>query len=212
MKVAILGGTGSFGRALAGRLAAVGEDSVVIGSRDARRAAAAAEELGVVGATNVEAVGDADLVVLAVKADGALATAREVATALGRTPLLSVASAIAVRKETGALPDPEARSLAERIQDVVDAPVAAGLHSIAAANLDDANPDEDALVCGDDEHAKKLSLELAARVVGGRALDAGPLASARALEGLTAVIVNLNRRYRAHAGIRVTGIRVKDRA
>jgi NADPH-dependent F420 reductase len=211
MKVAILGGTGSFGRALAARLVAVGEDSVVVGSRDAGRAAAAAEELGVVGATNVEAVGGADLVVLAVKAEGALATAREVAAALGRTPLLSVASAIAVRKETGALPDPESRSLAERIQDVVGAPVAAGLHSIAAANLDDAYPDEDALVCGDDEQAKQLSLELAGRIVGGRALDAGPLASARALEGLTAVIVNLNRRYRAHAGIRVTGIPAKDR-
>jgi len=118
----------------------------------------------------------------------------------------SVASAIAVRKETGALPDPAPRSLAERIQDVVDAPVTAGLHSIAAANLDAAAPDEDAFVCGDDKDAKILSLELAGRVVGGRALDAGPLATARALEGLTAVIVNLNRRYRTHAGIRVTGV------
>src|SRR5262249_15509271 len=77
---------------------------------------------------------------------------------------------------------------------------------IAAANLDEAPPEEDALICGDDAEAKRLALELAAKVVAGHALDAGPLASARTLEGLTAVIVNLNPRYRAHAGIAVTGI------
>jgi len=209
VKVAILGGTGSFGRALAGRLAALGEDDVVIGSRDAGRAQLAAEELGggrITGAANVDAVGGADLVVLAVKADAALDTAHEVAEALDTTPLLCVATAIQFRKGTGALPDPEARSLAERVQDTVRAPVAAGLHSIAAANLDDAAPDEDALICGDDARAKELALELAGKLVAGSALDAGPLASARALEGLTAVIVNLNRRYKAHAGVRVTGV------
>jgi 8-hydroxy-5-deazaflavin:NADPH oxidoreductase len=209
VRVAVLGGTGSFGRALAARLVAVGEDDVIIGSRDAERARETARELGgvrVEGATNDDAVRGADLAVLAVKADGALATAVSVADALGTTPLLSVASAIEFRKGIGAFPDPEARSLAERIQDVVNAPVTAGLHSIAAASLADAPPEEDALICGDDEVAKSLSLELAAKVVAGRALDAGPLASARALEGLTAVIVNLNRRYKAHAGVRVSGI------
>ena len=60
------------------------------------------------------------------------------------------------------LPDPDALSLAERVQDVVRAPVAAGLHSIAAANLDAEPPDEDALICGDDPDAKELALELAA--------------------------------------------------
>jgi hypothetical protein len=104
------------------------------------------------------------------------------------------------------LPDPEARSLAERVQDVVRAPVVAGLHSIAAANLDAGPPGEDALVCGDDPRAKELALELAGKLVAGRALDAGPLASARALEGLTAVIVNLNRRYKAHAGVSISGV------
>jgi hypothetical protein len=206
MKVAILGGTGSFGRALAARLAAVGEDDVVIGSRDAARAQAAAAELGVSGTTNEEAVRGADLAVLAVNADAALDTARGIAGALGATPLLSVASAIRFEKGVGMLPDPERRSLAERVQEVVRAPVAAGLHSVAASNLAEEHPDEDALVCGDDAVAKTLALELAAKLVGGRALDAGPLASARALEGLTAVIVNLNRRYKAHAGVRVTGV------
>jgi NADPH-dependent F420 reductase len=208
VKVAVLGGTGSFGGALAARLVRLGDDEVVIGSRDAGRARAAAEELGgrASGAANEEAVRGVDLAVLAVKADGALDTARGVADALGDTPLLSVATQISVRKGLGALPDPDALSLAERIQQVVRAPVVAGLHSIAAANLEAAPPEEDALICGDDPAAKELALELAGRVVAGRALDAGPLAGARALEGLTAVIVNLNRRYSAHAGIRVSGI------
>jgi predicted dinucleotide-binding enzyme len=104
------------------------------------------------------------------------------------------------------LPDPEKLSLAERVQQVVRAPVTAGLHSIGAANLDEAPPEEDALICGDDPAAKELTLQLVGKLVAGRALDAGPLASARALEGLTAVIVNLNRRYKAHAGIRVSGV------
>lgn len=206
MRVAILGGTGSFGRALAASLVAVGEE-VVIGSRDAERAQQTATELGAAGgATNEEAVRGAELVVLATKADGALDTARAVAGALGSTPLLSVASDIRFEKGTGMLPDPDALSLAERVQAVVGAPVVAGLHSIAAANLEDEAPDEDALVCGDDAEAKAKAIELAGKLVAGRALDAGPLASARALEGLTAVIVNLNRRYKAHAGVRITGV------
>ncbi len=207
MRIAILGGTGSFGRALATRLVALGGDEIVIGSRDRERARAAASELGpgVEGAENGEAVLGVDLAVLAVKADAALETAREIAGPLGSTPLLSVASDLTFTRG-GVLPDPDARSLAERIQDVVSAPVAAGLHSIAAANLDEAPPEEDALVCGDDPAAKELALTLVSKLVAGRALDAGPLASARTLEGLTAVIVNLNRRYKAHAGVRVTGV------
>ncbi len=210
MKVAILGGTGSFGRALAVRLLAAGDDEVVIGSRDEARARVTAAELGpgARGATNEDAVAGAALAVLAVKADAALETVRSVAEALGTTPLLSVASDLKFSRG-GVRPDPDARSLAERIQDVVAGPVTAGLHSIAAANLDAAAPNEDALVCGDDEAAMELALALAAKVVAGRALHAGPLANARTLEGLTAVIVNLNRRYRAHAGIVVTGIAVE---
>ena len=206
MRVAILGGTGSFGGALAHRLAALGEDEVVIGSRDAERARTAARGLGGGrGATNSDAVRGADLAVLAVKAEAALETAAEIADALGDTPLLSVASALSFSKD-GVRPDADARSLAERIQAVVSAPVAAGLHSIAASNLADEPPEEDALVCGDDPRAKELALALAGKLVAGRAFDAGPLASARTLEGLTAVIVNLNRGYKAHAGVRVTGI------
>jgi 8-hydroxy-5-deazaflavin:NADPH oxidoreductase len=209
VRVAILGGTGPTGRALVTRLVALGEDEIVIGSRDAARAQEIAAEFGgghVSGATNEESVAGVDLVVLAVKADAALDTARAVADALGDTPLLSIATAIQFEKGVGMLPDPDVRSLAERIQDLVRGPVVAGLHSIAASNLEQAPPDEDALICGDDATAKELALEFAGKLVAGRALDAGPLASARALEGLTAVMVNLNRRYKTHAGVRITGM------
>jgi NADPH-dependent F420 reductase len=204
MRIAVIGGTGSFGHALAVRLHAAGDD-VVIGSRDAERAREIAGKLGVEGAANDDAVQGVDLAVLAVKADAALDTARALAAALGETPLLSVATLLQFGKN-GVAPDPEARALAERVQDLVAGPVVAGLHSLAAANLEKAPPDEDALVCGDDADAKELALQLAAKLVSGHAVDAGPLASARALEGMTAVIVNINKRYKAHAGIRVTGL------
>jgi NADPH-dependent F420 reductase len=205
VKVAVLGGTGDFGLALAKRLVSAGYE-VVIGSRDAQRAKDAATPIGADGATNEDALHNAELIVLAVNADAALPTAQALADAIGERALLSVASGLHVTK-VGAFPRDDERSLAEHMQELVRGPVVAGLHSLAAANLGgDEPPDQDAFVCGDDADAKALALELADKVVGGRALDAGPLASARALEGMTAVIVNLNRRYKAHAGIRVTGI------
>jgi NADPH-dependent F420 reductase len=205
VRIAIVGGTGPFGTALATRLSEAGYD-VVLGSRDAARASAAAQELGVEGATNAEAVREAHLVVLATKADATLETARELHEAIGSTPVLSVASELRFTP-SGVLPSHQASSLAERLQAELDAPVLAGLHSLAASTLgSEEPPDEDALVCGDDADAKSLVLEVTERLTAGRALDAGPLASARALEGLTAIIVNLNKRYRGHAGVRVTGL------
>jgi 8-hydroxy-5-deazaflavin:NADPH oxidoreductase len=205
MRVAIVGGTGDFGLALAVRLVEAG-DEVVIGSRSAERAQEKAREVGAAGgAANEDALRGAELVVLATKADGALETAARLAGALGETPLLSVASELRFGPG-GALPGEDLRSLAERTQELVRAPVVAGLHSLAAGKLLHGRPDEDAFVCGDDQASKALALELAAKVVAGRALGAGPLASARALEGMTAVIVNLNKRYKGHAGLRITGL------
>jgi NADPH-dependent F420 reductase len=205
VKIALLGGTGSFGTALAVRLHEAGYD-VVIGSRDAARARAAGAEIGVDGAANEDAARVADLVVIATRADGAVETARSLREAIGTTPVLSVAAELTFTKE-GVFPTPEATSIASRIQDVVDGPVIAGLHSLAASNLGgEEAPQEDTLVCGNDPDAKALVLELAGKVTAGQAIDAGPLASARALEGMTAVIVNVNKRYRAHAGLRVTGV------
>jgi NADPH-dependent F420 reductase len=206
VRVAVVGGTGGFGLALAKRLAEAGYD-VVVGSRDAERAAEAAATVGVEGATNADACRGADLVVLATKAEAAVETAAGLRDAIGTTPVLSVAAELTFGPD-GVAPTTEATSVAARIQEVVDGPVIAGLHSLAARNLGgDAPPEEDALVCGDDPEAKAMVLELAGRITAGRAIDCGPLASARALEGLTAVIVNINKRYKAHAGIRVTGVR-----
>jgi len=197
MKVAIVGGTGDFGLALAARLVDAG-DEVVIGSRDAERAAEKAGEVGAWGgASNEDAVRHVDLVVLATRADGTLDTAASLAAAVGTTPVLCVASDLRSKEPV---------SLAERTQELVRAPVVAGLHSLAAGKVAHGRPDEDAFVCGDDADAKALALELAGKVVAGRALDAGPLVRARVLEGLTAVIVSLNKRYKGHAGIRVTGL------
>jgi NADPH-dependent F420 reductase len=206
MRIAIMGGTGTFGRALAERLNALGRE-VVIGSRDASRAREIAAVIGVEGAANEDAAASADLVILAVRSNAALETARALAPVLGTTPLLCVASDLTFT-DNGVLPGRESHSLAEAIQEIVDAPVAAGLQSLAAAHLTSSNPpEEDVLVCGDDDRAKGPALELAQRLIRGRAIDAGPLANARALEGMTAVILNVNRRYKIHAGLRLTGFK-----
>jgi 8-hydroxy-5-deazaflavin:NADPH oxidoreductase len=203
MKVAIVGGTGAFGRALAKRLHEIGKDEILIGSRDAERAQASATELGVTGGRNDEIVDGADIVVLAVKSNATLETARELAAAIGTTPVLCVASDLRFTA-AGVLPGRHQGSLAEEVARIVRGPVASGLQSFAAANLVEGDPG-DALICGGDDRAKELSLELAGRVAE-RAIDIGPLENSRALEGMTAVILNVNKRYKAHAGIRLTGL------
>jgi 8-hydroxy-5-deazaflavin:NADPH oxidoreductase len=203
MKVAIVGGTGAFGRALAKRLHEIGKDEILIGSRDAERAQASATELGVTGGRNDEIVNGADIVVLAGKSNATLETASELATAIGTTPVLCVASDLRF-SDAGVLPGRHQGSLAEEVARIVRGPVASGLQSFAASNLIEGDPG-DALICGGADRAKELSLELAARVAE-RAIDVGPLENSRALEGMTAVILNVNKRYKAHAGIRLTGL------
>jgi len=109
MKIAIVGGTGAFGRALAKRLRALGYD-VHIGSRDAQRGRERAIELGVEGGSNEEVVRGAELVVLATKSNGVLDTARDLAHAIGETPVLCVASALAFTDD-GVVPGHQGRSL-----------------------------------------------------------------------------------------------------
>ena len=203
MKVAIVGGTGAFGRALAKRLAEIGSDEVVVGSREAERARSTAEELGVSGGRNHDVVRDADLVVLAVKSNATLETATELADAIGKTPLLCVASDLRFT-DAGVLPGRHQGSLAEEVARIVRGPVASGFQSFAATNVVAGDPG-DALICGEDSDAKRLALELAEHL-GARGIDAGPLANSRALEGMTSVILNVNKRYKAHAGIRLTGL------
>ncbi|HKC21341.1 MAG TPA: prephenate dehydrogenase/arogenate dehydrogenase family protein, partial [Gaiellaceae bacterium] len=148
MKVAIVGGTGAFGRALAKRLGELGRDDIVVGSRDPERAQAAAEELGVKGAKNADAVRDVDLVVLAVKSNATLETATELADAIGKTPVLCVASDLRFT-DGGVLPGRHQGSLAEEVARIVNGPVASGFQSFAAANVV-AGDTGDALICGED--------------------------------------------------------------
>jgi NADPH-dependent F420 reductase len=205
MKVAIVGGTGAFGRALAARLRDLGFD-VGVGSREHQRGWERGIELGVRGGSNEDVVRDADLVVLAVKSNAALETARELGDAIGETPVLCVASDLRFT-ERGVLPGREERSLAEELAETIAAPVASGLQSVSAVELAASDlPDQDALICGDDDRAKQPALELAGKLVGGRAIDVGPLANSRALEAMTAVILNVNKQYKAHAGVRLTGL------
>jgi 8-hydroxy-5-deazaflavin:NADPH oxidoreductase len=205
VRVAIVGGTGSFGRALARKLRGLGHD-VAVGSRDAQRGRERAIELGVEGGANEDVVRGADLVILATKSNGALDTARDLVDAIGETPVLSVASDLAFT-DVGVLPGRAERSLAEELNDIVRGPVASGLQSLSAAHLAaDGLPDEDALICGDDARAKELALELAERLVGGHAVDVGPLANSRALEAMTAVLLNVNREFGVTAGLRLTGL------
>jgi NADPH-dependent F420 reductase len=205
MKIAIVGGTGSFGRALAQRLRVLGRD-VAIGSREADRAQELAAVYGVEGGANEDVVRDADLVILSTRSNAALATARALADGIGDTPVLSVAADLVF--ESGSVyPGRLGHALAEEIAQVVRAPVCAGLQTLAAAHLAAPEPpDEDVFICGDDAAAKSMVLELAARLVAGRAIDAGPLANARALEGMTAVLLNVNRAFGVQAGIRVTNL------
>jgi NADPH-dependent F420 reductase len=205
MKIAIVGGTGAYGRALAAKLRLLGED-VHIGSRDAQRAKERALEIGVNGDSNENVVKDVDLVVLATKSNAAIETGASLADAIGDTPVLCVASDLRFT-DIGIVPGLEEGSLAENLAKLIRAPVASGLQTVSAFDLSSgAAPDLDALICGDDPGVKKLVLELAGRLVGGRAVDVGPLANSRALEGMTAVILNVNKEFGVHAGLRLTGL------
>ena len=118
MKVAIVGGTGAFGRALAKRLHEIGKDEVLVGSRDPERAQETAAELGVAGGRNDEIVNGADIVVLAVKSNATLETASELAEAIGKTPVLCVASDLRFTAD-GVLPGRHQGSLAEEVARIV---------------------------------------------------------------------------------------------
>ena len=195
--IGVVGGSGDFGRGLAERLHRLGED-VVIGSRTP-----SGDFL-----SNADACRASDVVFLSVPPAGVEATARDLAEALAGRIAVSVASPIVfVEGKPGALTGEV--SLAELAQRAApDARVVAGFHTVSAKMLADVEQalDEDVLFCGDDREAKKVVGGLAERLVAGRAVDCGRLEVARWLEPLTAVLLNVNRRYRANSGIRVTGL------
>jgi 8-hydroxy-5-deazaflavin:NADPH oxidoreductase len=195
--IGILGGSGDFGQGLAERLRRLGED-VVIGSRTPRGDFV----------SNAEAAGASDVVFLSVPPQGVEGTARELADQLAGRIVVSVASPV-VFVDGKPAARPVELSLAElALQAAPAARVVAGFHTVSAKELArvDAPLAEDVLLCGDDEEAKEVVASLGEQLVEGRAVDCGRLEVARWLEPLTAVLLNVNRRYRTNSGVRVTGL------
>ena len=203
MRVAVVGGTGSFGPALAKRLVRAGHD-VVIGSRDAERAARAAAELGVEGRDERRRVHGIELVVLATKAEATLETPAELREAIGTTPVLSVAAELAFTP-SGVAPL-EATSIAARLQESSTARSSpACTRSPRGTSAPTRPPEEDALVAATTTTRRRSCSS--SRSGSRRARDRLRAARERPrARGLTAVIVNVNKRYKAHAGVRVTGV------
>jgi NADPH-dependent F420 reductase len=194
--IGVLGGTGGFGRGLAERLRRLGED-VLIGSRTPRD--------GIV--SNPEAAARSEIVFLSVPPAAVEPTAAALADELAGKILVSVASPVVFRDGRPAA-EPGERSLAEVAAAAApEARVVAGFHTVAARALASDGPiDEDVLICGDDAEAKQVVGELAERIVTGNAIDCGRLETARWLETLTALLLNINRNYRSEAGVRITGL------
>jgi 8-hydroxy-5-deazaflavin:NADPH oxidoreductase len=217
--VAIVGGTGALGFGLGLRLGRAGA-RVVIGSRDAERAAEAAgrasdrvPEGSFEGRVNPEAVRDVPAVVLSVPFRSQSENLTNLREALSPGQLLidaTVPLAAAVSgKATRMLGVPQgsaAQQAAEMVPDGVR--VVSALHTVSAAELADldAELDEDVLICGDRRDDKREAAELIARVPGLRCVDAGRLEMARITESLTALMISINARYKAHAGVRITGL------
>lgn len=209
--VAIVGGTGNLGTALALRLAAPGV-RVIIGSRDREKARTVVEALkktlrkgDLEGESNQEAVKEAELVVIAVPYEGHGAMVTQLKGQLtGKT----IIDAVVPLKKGKPFAPPAGSALLEA-QEILgeEAPVVGALHNISAVDLQEASaPLGDVLVCGDSESAKQKVMELIRRI-GVRTFDAGPAANAYVIEGLTGVLIYLNRRYKSkHASVRVTGI------
>lgn len=213
MNIAILGGTGKEGAGLATRWALAGH-SIIIGSRDAERARTKATELRevthklpIVGHTNAEAAELGDVVVIALPASGLATTLPEVSPACRGKIVVSAVVPLTFGGPRLYTP-PAAGSSAEEAQALLpDANVVAAFHHIAAHELSDTDEpiNCDLLLCGQDPEAKETVAELG-RSIGLRPVDVGPLTNAGPLEGITAVLATINRRYKIKdAGIKITG-------
>ncbi|HEY7197549.1 MAG TPA: NAD(P)-binding domain-containing protein [Gaiellaceae bacterium] len=197
MRIGIVGGSGDFGRGLGARLGALG-DEVLLGSRNPERDLV----------PNDEACERSELVFLSVPPGGVEAMAEALAGSVAGKVVVSVASPVVFRDGQPAVEAAEL-SLAELAQRAMpDATVVAGFHTVSARALARVGRplDEDVILCGDDAEAKEVVAGIAERLVEGRSVDAGPLHVARWLEPLTAVLVHVNRRYKAQSGVRVTGL------
>jgi NADPH-dependent F420 reductase len=209
--VAIVGGTGNLGGALAVRLGAPAV-KIIIGSRDAEKAKKAVETLKpnlrageIFGTTNREAVKDANFVVIAVPYEG---HAQMVADLKGQVAGKIVIDAVVPLNKVKPFV-PAAGSALQEAQQLLgdEAPVIGALHNISALDLGDLDsPLGDVLVCGDNAEAKQKVIEIVERI-GATAYDAGSASNAYVIEGLTGVIIYLNRKYKSkHGTIKIAGI------
>jgi 8-hydroxy-5-deazaflavin:NADPH oxidoreductase len=219
-KIAIVGGTGAEGSGLAYRLAKAGEH-VLIGSRDAARAAATAKQLRealgggapIEGMENPAAVASCDVAIITVPFAGVAALLKQLKTAWkpgtvaidATVPLAASVGGVATRM-LGVWQG----SAAEQSRELLPAGVsiAAAFQNLSAELLaSNASVDCDVLICSDDEQAKQVATELVGKIEGARALNGGRLENARIVESLTALLIGLNMRYKVHtAGIRFTGL------
>ncbi len=216
--IAILGGTGDLGTGLARRWAQAGY-TVIIGSRTLEKAEQAMEALrevmaargvdsvSVRAAENLDAARAADLVVLTVPFSHQSTTLEHVRDALRGKILIDVTVPL-VPPKVGTVQLPGGGSAGQIAQALLgaDVRVVSAFQNVAAAHLQEGHGlDCDVLVTGDDKDAREVVIGLVA-AAGMRGFHAGPIANAAAAEALTSVLITLNRRYKCHAGIRITGI------
>jgi NADPH-dependent F420 reductase len=215
VRIAIVGGTGDEGLGLALRYAAAGEE-VIIGSRAAERAEAAARSVRervpfalVTGLPNDAAAEVADLVLLSVPYAGLRDTVMALAPALAGKIVVSLVVPLQFGRGGPHLVPVAEGSAAEQARALApDARVVAAFHNLSAHELLQLTTDLgcDVVVCSDDREARRAVMALAEKLRGVRAVDGGPLAYARYVEGITALLVGINRRYKTESGIRITGL------
>ncbi len=213
--VSVLGGTGPQGRGLARRFAAAGLP-VVIGSRSAERADETARTLAeatggrVTGADNAGAAEAGDIVVVAVPWDGHGELLRELAPALAGKVVVDCVNPLGFDKKGAyALPVEEGSAAQQAEALLPDSTVVGAFHNVSAVKLEDPeveSVDTDVLVLGDVREATELVQDLAGTIPGVRGVYGGRLRNAHQVEAFTANLISVNRRYKAHAGLRVTDI------
>jgi NADPH-dependent F420 reductase len=215
--LAFLGGTGDQGRGLARRLALAGH-AVILGSRSAERAAAAAAELAatlpagasVTGDSNLAAATQAEVAVVAVPYEGHAALLADLRDPLAGKIVIDCVNPLGFDK-AGAygLDVPEGSAAEQAAALLPDSRVVAAFHHVSAVLLLDPEVERvetDVLVLGDDREATDLVQALVDDIIGMRGIYAGRLRNSRQVEALTANLISINRRYKAHAGLRVTDV------
>lgn len=210
--VGILGGTGPAGRGVAVRLAACGHD-VVIGSRDAQRAADVAAQLvaasgSISGGTNAAAAA-ADLVIVATPWDSAVATVSALRDALADKTVISMVNALAREgKELTPLYPPRGSMAAQIAYALPNSTVVGAFHHLPAAEMEDlaSDLDADVVIFSDDDFARARVAELIDQMPGLHAVVAGSMSLASAIEAFTAVCVSINIRHRAHSYLKLSGL------